>query len=72
MVIKSAKYAEFRAGCKVMKTRYAKPFEGVQVKIPRNRYESYSGLLELFEKKGLIVKSPVIDLLIQHLMVKNC
>ncbi len=23
-----------RAGCKVMKTRYAKPFEGVQVKIP--------------------------------------
>ena len=47
-----------RAGCKVMKTRYAKPFEGVQVKIP---YETgmnpYSGLLELFEKKGLIVKS---------------
>ena len=41
-----------------MKTRYAKPFEGVQVKIP---YETgmnpYSGLLELFEKKGLIVKS---------------
>ena len=23
-----------RAGCKVMKTRYSKPFEGVQVKIP--------------------------------------
>ena len=23
-----------RAGCKVMKTRYAKSFEGVQVKIP--------------------------------------
>jgi len=47
-----------RAACKVMKTRYAKPFEGVQVKIP---YETgmnpYSGLLELFEKKGLIVKS---------------
>ena len=47
-----------RAGCKVMKTRYAKPFEGVQVKIP---YETgmnpYSGLLELFEAKGLIVKS---------------
>ena len=47
-----------RAGCKVMKTRYAKPFEGVQVKIP---YETgmnpYSGLLELFEKKGLVVKS---------------
>ena len=47
-----------RAGCKVMKTRYAKPFEGVQVKIP---YETgmnpYSGLLELFEAKGLIEKS---------------
>ena len=46
-----------RAGCKVMKTRYAKPFEGVQVKIP---YETgmnpYSGLIELFEKKGLLVK----------------
>jgi RecA/RadA recombinase len=47
-----------RAGCKVMKTRYAKPFEGVQVKIP---YETgmnpYSGLVELFEAKGLIEKS---------------
>ena len=46
-----------RAGCKVMKTRYAKPFEGVQVKIP---YETgmnpYSGLVELFEKKTLLVK----------------
>ncbi len=46
-----------RAGCKVMKTRYAKPFEGVQVKIP---YETgmnpYSGLIELFEKKGLLEK----------------
>jgi hypothetical protein len=46
-----------RAGCKVMKTRYAKPFEGVQVKIP---YETgmnpYSGLLELFEAKGIIKK----------------
>jgi recombination protein RecA len=44
-----------RAGCKVMKTRYAKPFEGVQVKIP---YETgmnpYSGLVDLFEKKGLL------------------
>ena len=46
-----------RAGCKVMKTRYAKPFEGVQVKIP---YESgmnpYSGIVELFEAKGVIEK----------------
>ena len=46
-----------RAGCKVMKTRYAKPFEAVQVKIP---YETgmnpYSGLLEMFEKNGVVVK----------------
>jgi recombination protein RecA len=46
-----------RAACKVMKTRYAKPFEGVQVKIP---YETgmnpYSGLVDLSEKKGLLKK----------------
>ena len=46
-----------RAACKVMKTRYSKPFEGVQVKIP---YESgmdpYSGLLDMFEKQGLLTK----------------
>ena len=46
-----------RAGCKVMKTRYTKPFEGVQVKIP---YETgmnpYSGLVDLFEKKGILTK----------------
>lgn len=46
-----------RAACKVMKTRYTKPFEGVQVKIP---YETgmnpYSGLTDLAEKKGLLKK----------------
>ena len=46
-----------RAACKVMKTRYAKPFEGVQVKIP---YETgmnpYSGLTDLAEKRGLLKK----------------
>jgi recombination protein RecA len=46
-----------RAACKVMKTRYAKPFEGVQVKIP---YETgmnpYSGLVDLFEKANLLKK----------------
>jgi RecA/RadA recombinase len=46
-----------RAGCKVMKTRYAKPFESVQVKIP---YETgmnpYSGLVDLAEKAGLLEK----------------
>ncbi len=46
-----------RAACKVMKTRYAKPFESVQVKIP---YETgmnpYSGLVDLAEKKGMLTK----------------
>jgi RecA/RadA recombinase len=46
-----------RAACKVMKTRYAKPFEGVQVKIP---YETgmnpYSGLVDLAEKRRLLKK----------------
>jgi RecA/RadA recombinase len=46
-----------RAACKVMKTRYAKPFEQVQVKIP---YETgmnpYSGLLDLFEKANILTK----------------
>ena len=46
-----------RAACKIMKTRYAKPFESVQVKIP---YETgmnpYSGLVDLFEGKGLLKK----------------
>jgi len=47
-----------RSACKVMKTRYAKPFESVQVKIP---YETgmapTSGLLDLFEAQGIVVKS---------------
>jgi recombination protein RecA len=46
-----------RAACKIMKTRYAKPFESVQVKIP---YETgmnpYSGLVDMSESKGLLKK----------------
>ncbi len=46
-----------RAACKVMKTRYAKPFESVQVKIPYSTGMSpYSGLTDLFEGKGLLTK----------------
>jgi hypothetical protein len=38
-----------------MKTRYAKPFESVQVKIPYTTGMSpYSGLTDLIEKKGLL------------------
>jgi recombination protein RecA len=46
-----------RAACKIMKTRYAKPFESVQVKIP---YETgmnpYSGLTDLIEAKSMLKK----------------
>ena len=46
-----------RAACKIMKTRYAKPFEGVQVKIPYSTGMSpYSGMVDLAEKKGLLKK----------------
>ena len=55
---KTSEVKGIRAACKVMKTRYAKPFEAVQVKIP---YETgmnpYSGLVDLAEKQGLLVKS---------------
>ena len=46
-----------RAACKVMKTRYAKPFEAVQVKIPyETGMDPYSGLVDLFEGKGILKK----------------
>jgi len=46
-----------RAACKVMKTRYSKPFEGVQVKIPYvTGMSPYSGLTDLAEKKGMLKK----------------
>ena len=44
-----------RASCKIMKTRYAKPFENIQVKIPyATGMNPYSGLVDLFEKEGLL------------------
>jgi len=46
-----------RAACKIMKTRYSKPFESVQIKIP---YETgmnpYSGLIDMLEAKGILKK----------------
>jgi len=47
-----------RSACKIMKTRYAKPFESVQVKIPYSTGMSpTSGLVDLFEKMGILTKS---------------
>jgi RecA/RadA recombinase len=44
-----------RASCKVMKTRYAKPFESVHVKIPyATGMSPYSGLFDLLDEKGLL------------------
>jgi hypothetical protein len=46
-----------RAACKIMKTRYAKPFETIQVKIPYETGMSpYSGLTDMFEKSGALKK----------------
>jgi recombination protein RecA len=46
-----------RAGCKIMKTRYAKPFEDIQIQIP---YETgmnpYSGFFDLIEKRSMVKK----------------
>jgi len=54
---KTSEVNGIRSACKVMKTRYAKPFEGVQVKIPYTQGMSpTSGLVDLFEKKGLLTK----------------
>jgi recombination protein RecA len=54
---KTSEVNGIRAACKIMKTRYAKPFESVQVKIP---YETgmnpYSGLVDLVEAKGMLKK----------------
>ena len=46
-----------RAACKIMKTRYAKPFENIQVKIPYSTGMSpYSGMVDMAEKRGLLKK----------------
>lgn len=46
-----------RAACKIMKTRYNKPFENVEIKIPwETGMDPYSGLVDLFEKKGVLGK----------------
>ncbi len=54
---KTSQVHGIRAGCKVMKTRYSKPFEDIQVKIPYSTgMNPYSGLFDLAEKRGLLTK----------------
>jgi recombination protein RecA len=46
-----------RSACKIMKTRYSKPFETVQVKIPYSTgMAPTSGLVDMFEKMGVLSK----------------
>ena len=55
--VKTSEVHGIRAACKIMKTRYAKPFETLQIEIP---YETgmnpHSGLVDMFEKAGLLVQ----------------
>jgi recombination protein RecA len=47
-----------RSACKIMKTRYSKPFESVQVEIPyATGMAPTSGLVDLFEAKNVLTKS---------------
>ena len=50
---KTSEVHGIRASCKVMKTRYAKPFESVHVKIPyATGMDPYSGLFDMLEERG--------------------
>jgi recombination protein RecA len=54
---KVAEVNGIRAACKIMKTRYAKPFESIQVKIPYETGMSpYSGLTDMLEKSNALKK----------------
>ena len=54
---KTSEVHGIRSACKIMKTRYAKPFESVQVEIPYTTGMSpTSGLVDLFESKGMLKK----------------
>jgi RecA/RadA recombinase len=55
---KTSEVHGIRAACKVMKTRYSKPFESVQVEIPYETGMSpLSGLVDFFEGKGALKKT---------------
>jgi recombination protein RecA len=54
---KTSEVHGIRSACKIMKTRYAKPFESVQVEIPYSTGMSpTSGLVDMFEKMGVLSK----------------
>lgn len=46
-----------RSACKVMKSRYSKPFESVQIKIPYDSgMDPYSGMFDMLEKLEIVTK----------------
>lgn len=54
---KTSETLGIRSGCKIMKTRYSKPFEAIQVKIPYSTgMNPYSGFFDMLESKGLVTK----------------
>lgn len=54
---KTSEVNGIRASCKVVKTRYAKPFESIKIDIPwETGMNPISGLFDLFEKSGILVK----------------
>jgi RecA/RadA recombinase len=55
--VKGSDVLGIRSKCKILKTRYNKPFEAVEVVIPwTTGIDPYSGLFDLFEKQKLIAK----------------
>ena len=54
---KVAEVTGIRATCKVVKTRYSKPFESIKLNIPwETGMNPVSGLFDLFEKSGVLIK----------------
>lgn len=54
---KTTEVKGIRATCKVVKTRYSKPFESIKIDIPwESGMNPISGLFDLFEKSGALVK----------------
>jgi recombination protein RecA len=54
---KTSEVNGIRAAIKIMKSRYAKPFETMEIKIPYEAgMDPYSGLIEFFEQKGVFQK----------------
>ena len=54
---KTAEVNGIRAAVKIMKSRYAKPFESMEIKIPyETGMDPFSGLIDFFEAKGVLQK----------------